>query len=85
MLPHSENFRGGRLCAYKLGENSDLRQPLRHVGDPIHSALRAVSSVGRAPALQAGGRVFEPRTAHRVDHAGLQGSKSEPLIRFVPH
>jgi hypothetical protein len=31
MLPHSENFRGGRLCAYELGENSDLRQPLRHV------------------------------------------------------
>src|SRR5262245_45503624 len=28
-------------------------------------ALRAVSSAGRAPALQAGGRVFEPRTAHK--------------------
>src|SRR5262245_23625539 len=34
-------------------------------------ALRAVSSAGRAPALQAGGRWFEPGTAHRSSHAGL--------------
>jgi hypothetical protein len=31
--------------------------------------LRAVSSAGRAPALQAGGRWFEPGTAHR--HVGV--------------
>jgi hypothetical protein len=31
---------------------------------PLGAPVRAVSSVGRAPALQAGGRWFEPGTAH---------------------
>src|SRR5262249_49239838 len=31
---------------------------------PLHSHCRAVSSAGRAPALQAGGRRFDPVTAH---------------------
>src|SRR5262249_43144544 len=35
--------------------------------DPRHNRRpRAVSSVGRAPALQAGGRWFEPGTAHPI-------------------
>src|SRR5947209_4560799 len=38
----------------------------------------AVSSAGRAPALQAGGRLFEPGTAHRThstpDPQGLTAS-----------
>src|SRR5439155_20790366 len=33
--------------------------------DVLWAVPRAVSSAGRAPALQAGGRVFEPRTAHQ--------------------
>jgi hypothetical protein len=36
--------------------------------------IRAVSSVGRAPALQAGGRWFEPGTAHGF---------VEPFLRSV--
>jgi hypothetical protein len=46
-------------------------QPLeRERAEPAPAAelhfwkLRAVSSAGRAPALQAGGRWFEPGTAH---------------------
>ena len=32
--------------------------------------MGAVSSVGRAPALQAGGHKFEPCTAHHFKHSG---------------
>jgi hypothetical protein len=41
--------------------------------------VRAVSSVGRAPALQAGGRWFEPGTAHSLDPAHGAGSQPEAL------
>ena len=41
--------------------------------------FRAVSSVGRAPALQAGRRGFESLTAHRFQELGDKGfPKSSP-------
>jgi hypothetical protein len=58
--------------AYEFGENSDLRQPVWLVSTQ-YTRLRAVSSVGRAPALQAGGRVFEPRTAHSLGSPANRG------------
>ena len=54
---------------------------LRHsVGD------RAVSSAGRAPALQAGGRRFDPVTAHRgcSRRPGTEGLHLSPLGCAIP-
>src|SRR5438034_2523994 len=55
------------------GENAGSRGSLSMKPNPanpyskaLNSLSRAVSSVGRAPALQAGGRRFETVTAHRV-------------------
>ena len=39
----------------------------------VVSGAGAVSSAGRAPALQAGGHWFEPSTAHLQDAPRLQG------------
>ena len=59
-------------------------------GKRLESRLRGVSSVGRAPALQAGGRRFEPGTLHpreRLEHAvrgkRLRARIAEPS-RFGP-
>ena len=49
----------------QLGERLPCKQDV--VGSsPIRSTICAVSSVGRASALQAGGRRFEPYTAHQI-------------------
>ncbi len=47
-----------------LRRSSRHSAPGRTTGIPLESWLRGVSSVGRAPALQAGGRRFEPGTLH---------------------
>jgi hypothetical protein len=51
-------------------------------GGSCHAALplpgRAVSSVGRAPALHAGGRRFEPVTAHSHRFARFTGKPVSP-------
>jgi hypothetical protein len=44
--------------------------------EPLPFVRRAVSSAGRAPALQAGGRRFEPVTAHR-EAAGVAFESNE--------
>src|SRR5262245_8073511 len=44
-------------------------------------ALRAVSSAGRAPALQAGGRWFEPGTAHLIPPGALPGAQWDSPYR----
>jgi hypothetical protein len=49
------------------------------------SARRGVSSAGRAPALQAGGRRFDPGTLHpftRADFSGL--TRKSAIFRFRP-
>ena len=40
------------------------------------AGIRAVSSVGRAPARQAGGHWFEPSTAHRTKALLARGFRS---------
>ena len=49
----------GRLVTRRAGACRRARRPRR-----AYWEWRAVSSAGRAPALQAGGRWFEPSTAH---------------------
>src|SRR5215216_414797 len=49
-----------------------------------YSQARAVSSVGRAPALQAGGRWFDPGTAHKkARRKGRAGFLRSGSLRFV--
>jgi hypothetical protein len=49
-----------------MGEEPEgPHQSRRRSRGRLISTLRAVSSAGRAPALQAGGRRFDPVTAHR--------------------
>ena len=62
----------GAACAAEIGPHA-----------PLESRLRGVSSVGRAPALQAGGRRFEPGTLHSggavpVEDDGLEAAAAPP-------
>src|SRR6266511_6288712 len=45
--------------------------------------VRGVSSAGRAPALQVGGRGFESRTLHRYGSAHLQGLFSRSVSTWA--
>ena len=56
------------------------RRAERSRGRILDSPVWAVSSVGRAPALQAGGRPFEPGTAHLCGIS--DGSKRSALCRL---
>ena len=64
-------------------------KPSHQQGESID---RAVSSVGRAPALQAGGHWFEPSTAHQkllwICRTGLRAgqgvTETEPSINHLP-
>jgi hypothetical protein len=47
----------------------------------MSTIYRAVSSVGRAPALQAGGQRFEPVTAHHIWSDGRVGRRRSPAKR----
>ena len=49
------------------------KTPAFHAGNrgsnPLRVTIRAISSAGRAPALQAGGRRFDPVIAHQKDES----------------
>src|SRR5262245_5008264 len=68
--------REGRRWRRRLTVSRGSRAPTWHLSDSAglqSDSTRAVSSVGRAPARQAGGHWFEPSTAH-------SRSKSGPLL-----
>ncbi len=58
--------------------------PSTVASDGYHRAPRAVSSAGRAPALHAGGRPFEPGTAHTdrwLNEGGSLGADAAAPLR----
>src|SRR5947208_8631255 len=63
---HDDLFRLSRLDSLPITDGRGT-QPIarRSPRPPVSLGGRAVSSAGRAPALQAGGRRFDPVTAHR--------------------
>jgi hypothetical protein len=69
-----------RSVGYECYESAPFRPTL---AAPLASARGAVSSAGRAPALQAGGRLFEPGTAHYPEPALRAGPAIAARVRQV--
>ena len=64
-IPQREDPEGGPLRGPRRFANGGFWHP---------SAIGAVSSAGRAPALHAGGREFEPLTAHSLRARRLEAA-----------
>ena len=79
---HASPFRGARAAACP----STRWVPAARLRLDCPSAMRAVSSVGRAPARQAGGHWFEPSTAHSrfPDRRPADAGRLAPLSILHP-
>jgi hypothetical protein len=62
------------------GQGHSPFKAVARVRIPLGAHVRAVSSVGRAPALQAGGRWFEPGTAHLTKNLLASGAGCCPRL-----
>ena len=65
---------GGSMCA--VGRQRAVGSIAFSLQNPV---IGAVSSVGRAPARQAGGHWFEPSTAHRTNTLEMSENERVPL------
>src|SRR6266849_9687693 len=61
---------------YKLSATSATRRPPKCYNEQRVKSIRACSSAGRAPALQAGGRRFDPGHVHQLNSRSLNYLRS---------
>jgi hypothetical protein len=82
-LARRSRFDDARAMELPASGTTSPRRP-SNPAMPLESWLRGVSSVGRAPALQAGGRRFEPGTLHRRERLEQAVSPKSGRFRIAP-